>query len=106
MREIPCPECGTPRPITDHNCKRAEIRPCRACFLRALNERQADIDEMAVERLLSGSPVRSTRAERQLAVAYLTERKQPLALIAERLHISRRTAERLRQRSNPTRGGR
>jgi DNA-binding NarL/FixJ family response regulator len=58
---------------------------------------QAEVDEVAVQRLLSGSRVSSTRAERQEAVkallGHLSNR-----LIAQRLHVAQRTVERLRAR--------
>jgi DNA-binding CsgD family transcriptional regulator len=53
---------------------------------------------MAVERLLAGMPVNSTRAERQAAVAALTARQKTAAEIAERLRVSQRTVVRLRAR--------
>lgn len=92
---VPCVVCGVERAIYGFARDRvaAEERACSpTCW-------QADQDEMAVERLLAGHPpVRTTRAERQAAVAHLTRRGTPTMVIAERLRVTRRTVERLRAR--------
>lgn len=104
---VPCPKCGQKRPIhyqTPASIRRAEQRPCHNCNPGGShtprpgnNDWQSEVDEVAVQRLLSGSRVRSTRAERQAAVAYLDGRL-PAPVIAERIGASQRTVERLRQR--------
>lgn len=59
---------------------------------------QADVDQAAVQRLLSGSRVRSTRAERQEATVTLTRRGLTAWQIARHLDVSERTIQRLRAR--------
>ena len=56
----------------------------------------AEVDEMAVVRLLDGSKVLSTRGERIEAVRVLTERGRSASFIADLLHTTRRSIERYR----------
>lgn len=55
-----------------------------------------------VDEVLTGSPVKSTRAERQVATAILTRKGLSARLIAERLCITERTVHRLRTRDSFT----
>lgn len=103
--ESACELCGRIRLFCCHGCSR---RYCRSCWhhfigpavsegLRAWHE---SVDEVAVQRLLSGEPPRTTtRAERQRAVSYLVDHRLPNSTIAERLRVSQRTVERLRSRA-------
>jgi len=67
----------------------------RLCANRAKSARIAEanrfLDEVAVIRLTSGSPVASTKAERLSAVDILTTRGLSTAVIAERLHTTQRS---------------
>lgn len=96
--DVTCPICETPRPIrysTPIDLRRAADRQCLNCYRAG---RYKGVDEVAVQRLLSGSRVQATRAERQAAVTYLVDRRVPNSVIAARIHASQRTVERLRQR--------
>lgn len=74
--------------------------PERLCLSCAQLERpRPDVDLVVVQRLLSGSVVESTRAERQAAVAELDALQLSASQIARRLHLSKRTVERLRART-------
>lgn len=101
---VPCRECGAVRwvngPVAAARTAKGLCRPCyRAQYLREIARPAVDqVDEMAVQALLSGRPVRTTRPERQVAVTYLTDRRESAARIAERLRISQRTVTRLRRR--------
>ena len=55
-----------------------------------------DVDEMAVERALSGDPPRLTRAERREVTRILTARGYSATQIASRLRTSPRTVIRYR----------
>lgn len=95
---VPCGECGREREVYAESAHRADR--CPSCAHRDANiRRQSDIDVIAVERLLMRSPVRSTRAERQAAVTYLTRNGLTARQIAERARISERTVVRLRSRA-------
>lgn len=98
--DIPCCLCGTVRTlrITRPNHEvAAHHRPCLQCKTRCNPE--ADIDDLAVEHLVAGSLVgRTTRAERQAAVAALTARGLSARVIAMRLRVTSRTVVRLRSR--------
>jgi DNA-binding NarL/FixJ family response regulator len=54
------------------------------------------MDEMAVVRLIDGSPVTSTKAERLEAVRLLIGRGYSTAVVAERLHTTPRSVWRYR----------
>lgn len=55
-----------------------------------------EMDEVAVERLIAGDRVTSTKAERLEAVRQLTARGRSAAWIAAHLHIAERSVTRLR----------
>lgn len=95
IASVPCPRCGTERPLMfrrESELTRALTRPCRHCG------NHPDVDEMAVERLVIGQPVKANAAERREAVAYLTRRKLSAPEIARRIGCTQRTVERHRQR--------
>jgi len=102
---VPCIVCGRERPIlTTTNVWRAWKQRCKACTSEAIRtygiSTQAEVDEVAVQRLLAGQPpARTTRAERQQAVAYLLGKHMTNEAIARRLHLARRTVERLHART-------
>lgn len=105
---VPCIVCGRERPIlttTNIYVWAAWRRPCKACSIQAnrgnlTSVHQDEVDEVAVQRLISGQPpAHTTRAERQLAVRQLLTHRMTNRAIAERLHVTRRTVERLRARA-------
>lgn len=107
--QVECPKrCGSIRWASGPtDAERLRGIQCWACYLtwRRENPRRAtpdDVDEMAVEALLAGRTVRTNAAERQAAVAYLTDHREPAWVIAERLRIHKRSVERLRQRIRET----
>lgn len=55
-----------------------------------------ELDEVAVERLLAGDLVTSTKAERMEAVRALTARGRSASWIAQQLRIAERSVTRLR----------
>ena len=63
---------------------------------QANNTRHAEMDEVAIVRLISGSPVTSTKAERLEAVRLLVGRGYSTAVVAERLHTTTRSIWRYR----------
>ena len=94
-----CAGCGLTQeignPPTSLICK-----PCAIVLtLRKNIAAQNNVDDVAVQRLLTGSTVHSTRAERQAATATLTGWGMSASQIAARLHVSARTVERLRARA-------
>jgi DNA-binding NarL/FixJ family response regulator len=97
--EIPCPSCGRLRVLRCSGRweqERARERLCMGC---AGTARREFVDEMAVERLLSGSPVRANAVERRIAVVYLTRHGLSARQVAERLRVTQRTVVRLRARA-------
>lgn len=60
------------------------------------------MDEVAIERAMSGEPVTLTAAERREAIARLTERGRSAQRIAELLHVSHRAVVRWREHHNST----
>jgi len=105
---VPCILCGRERPIltgTNIRVWAAWRRPCKACHVQAnlrnlTSAHQDEVDEVAVQRLISGQPpAHTTRAERQLAVRQLLTHRMTNREIAERLHLAQRTVERLRARA-------
>ena len=62
----------------------------------AINARHAEMDEVAVIRLTTGSPVTSTKAERLEAVRRLIGRGYSTAVVAQRLHTTTRSVWRYR----------
>lgn len=93
-RSRACPDCGGTRSRQATYCL-----PCgQERGVRALREWHASVDEIAVDRLIAGTRVRSTRAERQAAVAYLTRHGMSAREIARRTGMSSRTVQRLRGR--------
>jgi len=104
---IPCARCGQPRTIRIYHSSEiaaAAARCCWSCgYSRARshnNQWQTEVDDMAVVRLLAGTPPRrTTRAERQAAVRILTQKRLTAEQIAAQLRISSRTVVRLRTRT-------
>lgn len=76
---------------------------CRPCWLQLHPAKPVkppkdwDVDEMAVERLRRGYPVRSNPGERREAAIALLRLGLSTPEMAERLQVSARTAERYRQ---------
>jgi len=72
----------------------------RLCANRAKSARITEanrfLDEVAVIRLTTGSPVTSTKAERLEAVRLLVDRGYSTAVVAERLHTTPRSIWRYR----------
>ena len=96
---ILCPVCSAPMtPTRSHNKPRAFCsKPCASrANGNVIRTRNADLDEVAVIRLISGSPVTSTKAERREATRLLTERGRSAAWIARQLRITPRSVHRLR----------
>jgi len=105
---VPCILCGRERAIlTKPNIHvwAAWRRLCKACSIQTTrgnitSSHQHEVDEVAVQRLISGQPpAHTTRAERQLAVRQLLTHRMTNRAIAERLHVTQRTVERLRARA-------
>jgi DNA-directed RNA polymerase specialized sigma24 family protein len=98
-----CRGCGRVRTLRawwPHEVQRFARRRCRACTLKPTTPPQVgagEPDEMAVERLVSGSPVQSYPADRKAAVEYLTARGLTARQIADRLRVSDRTVTRWRR---------
>jgi DNA-binding NarL/FixJ family response regulator len=100
---IPCAQCGIPRPLQVRSASHRKVvqqRICTRCNttnIRAYNVSDpGDVDEMAVERLIAGTPVQARPSERMQAVAYLTRRRLSAKQIAERIGCTKRTVERHR----------
>lgn len=94
-----CPmcSCDMPAKTLDGHTRVYCSRYCRDRGCAALTrERNACLDEMAVVRLIQGSPVASTKAERIEAVRTMTARGLSAAVIAQRLHTTRRSVWRYR----------
>jgi hypothetical protein len=76
----------------------------RSCAGRAntarIRTRNADLDEVAVIRLISGSRVASTKAERREATRLLTERGRSASWIAGLLRTTERSVTRYRAELN------
>jgi DNA-binding NarL/FixJ family response regulator len=90
-----CPDCGAPKHRTSERCL-----PCgQAVAVEKLRDYHRQVDDVAVDRLISGSRVRTTRAERQAAVTYLTGHGLSARQIANRTRMSARTVQRLRSRA-------
>ena len=91
---IPCLLCRRPIPST-WSPGRLRSFCSRLCANRANVARFAEsnrfLDEVAVVRLISGSPVTSTKAERLAAVDILTTRGLSATVIAQRLHTTQRS---------------
>jgi len=83
-----------------HSINRPRSFCSRLCANRAkvarIAEANASLDEVAVIRLTSGSPVTSTKAERLEAVRLLVDRGYSTAVVAERLHTTTRSVWRYR----------
>ena len=101
----PCPICSQPMaaryPSNGGKTRKFCSRSCggRANAM-AIRTRNADLDEVAVIRLISGSLVASTKAERIEAVRVLTARGLSAAVIAKRLHTTPRSVWRYRAEFN------
>jgi hypothetical protein len=96
---ILCPVCSAlMSPTRSHNKPRAFCsKPCASrANGNVIRTRNADLDEVAVIRLISGSPVASTKAERREATRLLTARGRSASWIAEHVHITERSVTRYR----------
>lgn len=97
---IPCPVCRRPMPQLHFQKTRLRQFCSRRCSVTATNSRRsardAYLDEVAVIRLTTGSPVTSTKAERLEAVRLLIGRGYSTAVVAERLHTTTRSVWRYR----------
>lgn len=100
-----CSLCGRVRLLkitkSPKRLEQALERRCRKCAGSGGGDttrlRQAEVDEMAVERLVAGDPPETTtRAERSAAVAVLVARGLTNVRVAELLGITDRTVQRLR----------
>ena len=93
-----CPICGQPANLWRHHQLRATCGATCGQIFRAVGcmARNADVDEMAVVRLLEGWVVNSTRSERIEAVRVLTCQGRSIAWIADYLRITTRSVERYR----------
>ena len=100
---IPCLLCHRPIPSTWPTGRLRKFCS-RLCSNRAkamaINARHAEMDEVAVIRLTTGSPVTSTKAERLEAVRQLIGRGYSTAVVAERLHTTTRSVWRYRAELN------
>lgn len=108
-----CPECGQERMVVQSQGIRVhQNRMCHRCAGQLstgvrmtgghARARQAQVDTIAVERLIAGQPpTHVTRAERQAAVHYLTQHGHSISAISRRTRMSTRTVERLRNRREP-----
>jgi len=93
-----CPVCSHPmlairwrHPV--HYCSRR----CQYIGSKAVQlAHQMEMDEVVVLRLVSGSRVASTKAERLEATRQLTERGYSIVVIASRLHTTPRNVSRYR----------
>lgn len=97
---VHCPTCSKPVPPPAPTTRVPRQFCSKPCASRAngaaVSARHATLDEMAVVRLLAGSPVTSTKAERIEAVRVLTGRGRAASWIAEFLHITERSVTRYR----------
>lgn len=96
-----CAVCLKPIPPKRHDrpCRPATYctRHCAAIGVGIWNRaRRAEVDDVAVIRLISGSRVASTKAERVAAVAELTARGRSASWIAAALHVAERSVCRYR----------
>jgi len=93
-----CPACG--RPMSAHSNRSNRLRHycSRRCTLLANppHDWNRDLDEVAVQRLLAGDHIESTKAERLEAVRALTARGRSASWIAAHLRIAERSVTRLR----------
>lgn len=103
VEQIPCATCGRPRSIKVDNryeIRLAASRHCPPCAGRIAWDswnHEPDIDHIVIERLTLGSPVRSNSAERREAIRRLEARGLNTRQIAERIHTTIRSVERLRK---------
>ena len=93
-----CPICSIPVPPTSSPHPRQFCsKPCASrSNSAAVNARHSLIDESAVVRLLDGSPVTSTKAERMEAARILSAHGYTLGDIAARLRTTARSVSRYR----------
>jgi len=93
--------------MTPHSNRSNRLRVycSKRCTLAANPPRHYDraVDEVAVERLLAGDLIESTKAERLEAVRALTARGRSASWIAAHLHIAERSVTRLRAELNTRR---
>src|ERR1035437_3321514 len=93
-----CPICSCP--MLAIKWRRPTVYCSRACHCRAnaalARAHQAEVDEAAVLRLVSGSRVASTKAERITAVQQMSAHGWSASGIADRLHIGERSVFRYR----------
>lgn len=100
--DVPCANgCGNVRAVyRPSEAAKIADRPCRDCYWGA--KRDYYVDEMAVVRLIAGTPVNATAHERAAAASELASKGISHRVIAARLHVSRRTVERYQQRQRAT----
>ena len=96
---IPCPICSQAM-SSKNSIGRPRVYCSQFCHnqgnSRLIRSRAAEVDEMAVVRLLAGSKVLSTRGERIEAVRVLTGQGRSASWIADYLRTTRRSVERYR----------
>ena len=105
-----CRQCYYATKRSNHQCldcrkplRNLKAVRCQACYRATLGPVKPpprpinwDIDEMAVDRLRSGSPVKANPGERRAAARLLARYGLSASQIAERLRVSQRTVERYR----------
>lgn len=101
-----CRECHGPiPPVRWHPL----VYCCRRCqcigISAALRAREAEVDEVVVIRLVSGSWVPSTKAERMEAVTQLSARGRSASWTAMVLHVDIRSVWRYRAELNRAKKG-
>lgn len=118
LQQVMCPKCLDVRVVRGATFPGSTLRRCRPCAMDDITdedrarraefghllhqvyiEQQAEVDDVVVERLVSGDPpARVTRAERQAAIAYLSSKGLGTEAISQRTGCSPRTVQRLRAR--------
>lgn len=106
---VTCPDCRRDRAIKSgrpgvhcHRCARRhqDVDASMARVHAAYRAQQAEVDEIAVQRIVRGDrPTVTTRAEREAAVVILTRRGWSASQIAMHAGITVRTVSRLRVRA-------
>jgi predicted nucleic acid-binding Zn ribbon protein len=93
---VTCPVCGRPAQLIRHHQQRATCGKACGYVISAASHRarNAQVDAMAVERLVTGHPVESTRGERLTATAILVRRGYSQSMIAAMLRVNVRSVAR------------
>ena len=94
-----CGTCGESvavrRRVSDPN-----VLSCKTCRKARRAELSAgDVDPVAIERAMSGQPVRLSRSERRLVIVRLTRRGEPARVIARKVSLTSRSVARARVRA-------